>query len=435
MAVRPIHDRGITGSGVTVAAIDSGLDVRLCQFSDPSREIPFDRDDPQHRKVVRYDAFADRLDSGHGHGTHVCEILAGKVQCHNCTAALYDGHAPDAKIYFVDCGNKQTPRSLIPEMRLPEVFQSAERLGCSVMSNSWGCPSHLGGAVYRVLFDETAYRLRGMLMVFGAGNSRKRGDGYAPASSKNVIGVGGTTNLDVVNALDEKSDLTNWCVVSGMQRIPLRPYHWSTAMGVLLDREPHPNLRNREIANEFMVIGNSCSALHQLNRKIMAAFARLNRSWQCQRPPFPVFAVDRLQITKLKLGMIVSLDLNFTPSNSWSIPKFTSAGPSDLGLVKPDVVAPGQYIVSTRPSWQNTSQCSANSFFTRSGSSFAVPAVSGADALIVQYLRGGWFPKSFTPSGMLLKALLVNGASPRRGPSSLISGFGIIQLDNISCLL
>jgi hypothetical protein len=174
MAFRPIHDRWITGSGVTVAVIDSGLGVRLCQFSGPSREIPFDRDDPQHRKVVRYDGFADRLDSVHGHGTHVCGTLAGKVQCHNCTAALYDGHAPDAKIYFVDCGNKQTPRSLIPEMRLSEVFQSAERLGCSVMSNSWGFPSHLGGAVYRVLFDEAAYRRRGMLMVFGAGNSRKR---------------------------------------------------------------------------------------------------------------------------------------------------------------------------------------------------------------------------------------------------------------------
>jgi subtilisin family serine protease len=425
MGVRPLHDRGITGAGVTVAVIDSGIDTELCQFKDPDREIPFDRDDRSHRKIVRYDAFADRSDSSPGHGTHVCGILAGKALCRDCTAALYDGHAPDAKIYFVDCGNQTNPRSLILDLRLSDVFQAMDRLDCEIMSNSWGFPTRNGELGYRVLFDAVAYKKRNVLMVFGAGNSRRKGDIYAPASSKNVLGVGGATNWNVIKGIHG-----NWVLVLGIRRIALNRYRWSAPPRVMLDHEPHAQLRNMEIGTGFVVIGTSCEELRRVRRNVVSVFAPMNESWKCGSVPFPVFGIERSDLARLRPGVMVSLDLNFTPSDSWTMPKFNSAGPSDSGLVKPDLVAPGQHIISARQLW-NHSKCSAGLLEAKSGSSFAVPAVSGAAALIVQYFRGGWFPRSFRPSGMLLKAVLVNGASPRHVQPDLNSGFGLIHLDNV----
>jgi len=90
---------------------------------------------------------------------------------------------------------------------------------------------------------------------------------------------------------------------------------------------------------------------------------------------------------------------------------FSSRGPTQDGRVKPDVVAPGTDVISTRSSvggsgWGSYSGNSRYCFM--GGTSMATPLTAGAAALMRQYAveRGG----ITNPSAALLKAMLLGGA-------------------------
>lgn len=119
---------------------------------------------------------------------------------------------------------------------------------------------------------------------------------------------------------------------------------------------------------------------------------------------------------------------------------FSSRGPTADGRIKPDVVAPGTYILSTRSSRiaPNNSGWSAYTpnfarYMYDGGTSMATPLTAGALALLRQFLRRKrGLPK---PSAALLKALLVAGATRLPGtaaPGAVLDahqGFGRVNLD------
>ncbi|HHN78311.1 MAG TPA: hypothetical protein ENK11_06530 [Phycisphaerales bacterium] len=89
-----------------------------------------------------------------------------------------------------------------------------------------------------------------------------------------------------------------------------------------------------------------------------------------------------------------------------------AAGPTADGRRKPDLVAPGCSVFSAYP-FGGT----CNTVFN-SGTSMSAPVISGAAAIARQYFVDGWYPTgspdpadAFTPSGALLKAVLVAGAA------------------------
>ena len=90
---------------------------------------------------------------------------------------------------------------------------------------------------------------------------------------------------------------------------------------------------------------------------------------------------------------------------------FSSRGPTTDGRIKPDVVAPGSFILSTR-SRDTSSQGWAPSadplYFFNGGTSMATPLVAGCTALIREYVSEEH--QLTTPSAALVKALLINGA-------------------------
>lgn len=98
---------------------------------------------------------------------------------------------------------------------------------------------------------------------------------------------------------------------------------------------------------------------------------------------------------------------------------FSSRGPTSDGRIKPDVVAPGSFILSTRSRDASSSDSlgwgpSADPlYYFNGGTSMATPLVAGCTALVREYLADEH--QLTTPSAALVKAMLINGAQDIAG--------------------
>ncbi|KAG2432157.1 hypothetical protein HXX76_009079 [Chlamydomonas incerta] len=129
-----------------------------------------------------------------------------------------------------------------------------------------------------------------------------------------------------------------------------------------------------------------------------------------------------------------------TFSTSWEtaslrdIVAFSSYGPAPDGRVKPDLVAPAFDVLSVTRSPGNTFPRPAtchNTTNSASGNSMSSPHAAGSAAITRQYFRSGYYPAGspadpqaspFSPSGMLIKAVLIAGAEDLQGGSAMSTG-------------
>ncbi|MBI4453905.1 S8 family serine peptidase [Candidatus Woesearchaeota archaeon] len=127
---------------------------------------------------------------------------------------------------------------------------------------------------------------------------------------------------------------------------------------------------------------------------------------------------------------------NRSSGNVNLIASFSSRGPANDGRIKPDVVAPGTNIVSTRSSKLGGSTQSCSSAFDSSGyysscsgTSMAAPITSGYAALVREnFVRNLGYD---SPRASLIKAMILNGAQDiGYGIPSNVTGWGRINLTN-----
>ncbi len=115
-----------------------------------------------------------------------------------------------------------------------------------------------------------------------------------------------------------------------------------------------------------------------------------------------------------------------------AIATFSSRGPTTDNRVKPDVVAPGTWIASTRSSQSTDSNFwapheSNKLYGYMGGTSMATPLTAGATALIRQYYVE---QQGVTPRASLLKATLINGATAMNSAYSWKdAGWGLVNLN------
>jgi len=127
--------------------------------------------------------------------------------------------------------------------------------------------------------------------------------------------------------------------------------------------------------------------------------------------------------------------------NPAQVVAFSSRGPTKDNRFKPDVIAPGTFVLSTRsrmiaPNNQAWAGFPASKlYFFMGGTSMATPLVAGAVALLREFLRTK--KQIASPTAALLKAALIAGATRLAGYGATGAvvdndqGFGRVNLDAV----
>jgi subtilisin family serine protease len=480
----PFTDAGLTGKGQVIAVADSGVDVNSCYFYDPDNPVPYYNDSvapivehsSKHRKIEIYYTFMDGLDNEDGHGTHVSGIAAGNFknmnQNHTSTAIApqYNGIAPDAKLAFIDVGCQQdggcycpanTPNESCPclkyktgkcpnggQLNLPtdlrlDYFAKTYAAGARIHSNS------IGGSIGQpyndksIAIDEFIYKNDDFIIVWSTGNSgREVGLSTITGSfkqAKNNIVVGATSSA-YQSWLEKYSEHEDFDIMTLIRRDELY-----TMFNCDCTRRDNTICTKIEKMSQqsacCSIMGTKC------NLKLTGTLEATPKN------PFRNLALDCCQscaLTELA---------KYKPMYDFqTISEFSSNGPAQDGRIKPDIVAPGQYIRSARGHGSNLVwQCSANNpddddfhMLYKAGTSMATPIVAAAAAITRQYFLEGFYKVNnqkvpFNPSAALVKAALIASARPLTEYAQLGSrfdelvpsvrryyeGYGLLNLENV----
>lgn len=182
------HTRGVTGQGVRIAVLDSGVDTDHVELTG---------------KILAYRNFTDDgPEDAIGHGTHVAGIAMGKGVRDIDDAGRANrvlGIAPDAGIIVAKvCGND----GWCAEGAIMEAIEWGVAQGADVMNLSLGggaFADHCDG-------DPLAAKLnwavdQGVTVVAASGNGGELGEGVAvPACGSKVMAVGAVDASDTVQA-------------------------------------------------------------------------------------------------------------------------------------------------------------------------------------------------------------------------------------------
>ncbi|MBO3735884.1 S8 family serine peptidase [Glycomyces niveus] len=385
------HARGITGEGVKVGVIDTGIDYthpdlggcfgsgcRVAYGTDFVGD-DFDSDDPEHDEPV---PDADPADCG-GHGTHVAGIVGadGKVT----------GVAPDVEFgaYKVFGCNGSTSSEVIMQ-----ALEAALEDGMDVVNLSLGqsfqWPGYPTAQAADTLVEE------GVTVVASMGNDGEAGvfSGSAPGVGSEVIGVASTDNpqqrMDAafVPALDRSI---------GYRSISDTPEPSAvTDPLVWFGRACADDASEGDVAGKAaLIIRGSCTFKEKYARAI-AEDATSVVIFNDRSGPFggggiedgtvPAIALtdtdgedlrDLASIGKAPVlefsGETVLVDM---PRGGFAS-SFTAYGPSPDLALKPDLTAPGGGIWSTVP-------VADGSYESLSGTSMSSPHVAGAAALLIE---------------------------------------------------
>ncbi|MFN2134365.1 MAG: S8 family serine peptidase, partial [Candidatus Promineifilaceae bacterium] len=377
---------GYDGSTVTVAVADTGLGNGTASGAHP--DIPSSRITAIYNwpgtTNICFQSITDdgSIDVDSGHGTHV----AGSILSDGGTGGLGKGGAPAAHLVFQSTENYAHisnycqlfggwPSSGYFLTGLPDdlndLFGQAYTAGARVHSNSWGSAQAGVYSLDSANTDSFVFGHRDMTITFSAGNEGvdNNANGVvdadsigSPATAKNVITVGASENV--------RAD--NWPCDTGLSYTSLDAYQ----------------------------TGQTCSSMGGLNW-LGTAGAR----WGFSAEP---------------------LKSDVTAGNQEQMAPFSSRGPTDDGRIKPDVVAPGTWILSgysglyqegydgdpVNPQnnayqWDGWGMPINNAYKYMGGTSMANPIVAGGAAVVRDYYTKA---KGHDASAALIKATLINSA-------------------------
>lgn len=195
----PVWDAGLHGEGQILGHMDSGIDPDHCFFYDDTQPLPTSTLNPAHRKIIAYRTYANGQaydGCNNGHGTHTAGTAAGYTD--DSAGTEYIGLAYEAKITVADVGQDDFISCLLGMLSVPSdisvIYQDAYNDGARVHTNSWGSTDNTYDAM-ATQTDTFMWDNKDFLILYAIGNSGPNaGTMGSPATSKNIIAVGGSNN-------------------------------------------------------------------------------------------------------------------------------------------------------------------------------------------------------------------------------------------------
>lgn len=197
---------GLSGEGVTVADVDSGVDQTHRDFTGRLKALlnfegSWIYDNPADGRFTDRMAAATSAYAGideHGHGTHTAATVAGTGQS-TVTGTNYSGMAPKAQLVIAKIAG-QTQGALYDNgyeincMIALEYLVEHPELGVRAVNNSWGIYEVDDPRTEPIILMANAVVDRGITLVFAAGNSGPKANSVGwPGAAGKVITVGATS--------------------------------------------------------------------------------------------------------------------------------------------------------------------------------------------------------------------------------------------------
>lgn len=440
---------GLTGRGVLVAVIDSGIDYRHREFLNPdgSSRILYlwdqmgDGTPPEGyqigREFTREDLNRSLNEGGAavtvdttGHGTAVAAIAAGN-----------SGVAYDSELLVVRLGQPRAesfPRTTELMQAVNYVVEKAVEIGRPVainlsFGNTYG--SHAGNSLLETYLDDMS-NFGKSVMVIGTGN-----EGNVAGHTEEILQMGSDTEVPfLIQSYETSLNIQIWksyvddilleLISPKGQRVGyfqpvLGPQRFTLGQTEILIYygEPSPFSLYQEIFVDFIPKQNYLDSGQWRFRLIperiadgrvnfwMPTHTILNSGTRFLYPsPNHTLTIPSTALRAVSVGAYDSIRNVYAD--------FSGRGNNINGIGKPDLAAPGVGIRTAAPD---------NQYVTVDGTSFAAPFVTGSSALLMQYgIVDGNDPFLY---GEKVKAYLRRGARPLPGiteyPNPLI-GWGTL---------
>ncbi len=485
--VRP-NGRALLGDGVKIAIIDSGLDFSHEAFQDPSLSpLPgFPKGDPDYlhltsAKVVAVRTYVDALNSGvpssstpddtspwdnSGHGTAVAMIALGRAV--SAPHGEIEGIAPKARLGVYKVFGTRGLNFYANERAVIQAIDDAIRDGMDILNLSlgtdqfyrWDALGEACGGSTRVPCDAiglataSAVHDFGRVVVAAAGNkarigtstSRSPGTVTTPGAVPAVIAVGSTGNA-IARRVSVRVGGEMYPAASGTgpaadgavegPGVDVRQF------GDPLGCEPLPS--NALVGVVAVIERGTCYFVEKVEHADAAgaiAAVIVNHEGDdlltmalLEQTDIPAFMVGASSGEAIR-GSIGTPDTHLTLDPAamvvdvpWKyVAASSSLGPSLALAPKPDLVAPGQDVLTASPRYSHEGVLFAPSAFREaSGTSMAAPVVSGAAALVWEA-----FPDFDVDQ---VRSALVNSANPTalrpegaEASSLALTGAGLLDL-------
>ena len=435
--VRDSFGRNVTGNGVIIGFVDTGIDVSHPDFTFPNGTTKilyvWDQTTPGRPPPsfgYGYECNSQDIQSGKcpendtfGHGTHVAGIATSSGRA----TGNYTGVAPGASIIFVKSGNETcdgtgwTFDSSEILDGINYIVTKARQLGRRAVINlslGGNIGGHDGSDPMEMALDQ--FVEAGTPVVVAAGNDGQDNTHIQGRFTKygnvtfNIISHQTTTDLAIDIWYSPQDDID-----ATLTTPTGRSYTVSASIGETTSAYGNVTTlgRSSDLGKELYFEINSQNALPASNWRVTLAASRVvsNGIWDawvdtasCVSPgasflPASGYSIDQndtigipgtaydvvtvgAYVTKTSWKGLNDQLFGSTSSATGGIASFSSRGPTRDGRIKPDVTAPGSVIASARSKDVATDPSDPDQFHRiLAGTSMAAPHVSGTIALMLQY--------------------------------------------------